>query len=76
MSKWYLSSVWLEGWRTVLGVAERPKLNGAGILGLSAVGLVTCTPFSTRGSAHLPLTLLRRSHHPIPVICCADAIRV
>jgi hypothetical protein len=40
------------------------KLNGAGILGLSAVGLVTCTPFSTRGSAHLPLTLLCRSHHP------------
>jgi hypothetical protein len=34
------------------------------MLGLSAVGLVTCTPFSTRSSAHLSSTLLRRSHHP------------
>lgn len=64
----YLSSgktVWLRGWRT--GHRRGLKVQAQTVQGssdLSAVGLVTCTPFSTRGSAHLPSTLLRRSHHP------------
>jgi hypothetical protein len=64
----YLSSgktVWLRGWRT--GLRRGLKVQAQTVQGssdLSAVGLVTCTPFSTRGSAHLPSTLLRRSHHP------------
>jgi hypothetical protein len=57
-------TVWLKGWRSIFGVAECPSSTAQGSFDLSAVGLVTCSPFSTRGSAHLLLTLLRRSHHP------------